>query len=63
LRSRRRHACTDEFEAGSLDAKWTWRNQGAASVAFNTGALEPSVANTDAKRILYQPYLARHESA
>jgi hypothetical protein len=30
----------DEFEEGSLDAKWSWVNQNGASVNFNQGALQ-----------------------
>lgn len=33
------NALDDEFEAGSLDAKWTWRNQAGASAALSTGYL------------------------
>lgn len=29
------NAMDDEFNAGSLDAKWSWRNQGSSAVAFD----------------------------
>lgn len=32
------NAMDDEFEATSLDAKWAWRNQGAATISFTKGA-------------------------
>jgi len=33
------NAMDDEFDGTSLDPKWTWRNQGTATVTFSKGAL------------------------
>lgn len=30
------HSKDDEFNAGSLDGKWSWLNQGTSSIAFNS---------------------------
>lgn len=50
------NAMDDEFEAGSLDSKWAWRNQGGASISFSDGAaiiLAPNSASIQ-QRIIEQ---------
>lgn len=42
----------DEFEDGSVDAKWAWRNQGSATSSIGQGALQitaPAAAGADLK--------------
>lgn len=50
-------AMDDEFEAGSLDAKWSWRNQGTSTITFNNGAavLTPQLSTGLNNRCLEQP--------
>jgi hypothetical protein len=50
-------AMDDEFEAGALDAIWSWRNQGTSTVAFSQGAirLSPQLVAGLNNRCLEQP--------
>jgi hypothetical protein len=49
-------AMDDEFEAGSLDGKWSWRNQGSASISFASGMVTLAVPSeaTAQPRGIYQ---------
>lgn len=51
------NAMDDEFEAGSLDAIWSWRNQGTSTVSFADGAilLLPQLVTGLNNRCLEQP--------
>lgn len=45
----------DEFEGTSLDAKWTWENQGSSTVAFkNSRLVFTGAASTTEARVIYQ---------
>ncbi|MEI6414408.1 MAG: hypothetical protein WCP34_09130 [Pseudomonadota bacterium] len=49
------NALDDEFDGAILDAKWSWRNQESAFIAFGQGwATITSVAGSESKRIIEQ---------
>jgi hypothetical protein len=41
----------DEFDANTLDAKWTWNNQGSASVSFASSCARFQINTTGARSI------------